>query len=101
MLHTQAISCPHCGSQDLLKHGKNASGTPRWRCKGCAKSFQLTYAYNACKPGIKQQIDNQILNSSGVRDTARILRINPNTVCNHLKKKAFAGKSQPGQAAPQ
>ena len=34
-----------------------------------------------------EQIDKQILNSSGVRDTARILSINKNTVIKHLKKK--------------
>ena len=36
--------------------------------------------------GVKEQIDTLILNSSGVRDTARILGINKNTVISHLKK---------------
>ncbi|MGB0881229.1 MAG: IS1 family transposase, partial [Polaribacter sp.] len=50
------------------------------------KSFQLTYSYKARMPGIKNQIDDLILNSSGVRDTARVLGINKNTVISHLKK---------------
>ncbi|MFV0247413.1 MAG: IS1-like element transposase [Tenacibaculum sp.] len=37
--------------------------------------------------GIKEQIDKLILNSSGVRDTARVLGINKNTVISHLKKR--------------
>jgi len=36
---------------------------------------------------MSKKIEDQILNSSGVRDTARILEISPNTVINHLKKK--------------
>ena len=41
----------------------------------------------AREPGVKEQIDTLILNSSGVRDTARILGINKNTVISHLKKR--------------
>jgi transposase-like protein len=87
MVHKQDISCPHCQSNDLKKHGKSRNGTQRWRCNVCSRGFQLMYTYNGHRPGIKAQIDAQILNSSGVRDTARILKINPGTVCDHLKKK--------------
>ena len=40
----------------------------------------------AREPDVKEQIDTLILNSSGVRDSARILGINKNTVISHLKK---------------
>ena len=32
------ISCPSCGSGDLIRHGKNDSRNPkdRWKCKNCA-----------------------------------------------------------------
>ncbi|MBK8442645.1 MAG: hypothetical protein IPL35_04135 [Sphingobacteriales bacterium] len=59
----------------------------RWRCNTCKKSFQLSYRHTANNVGIAEQIELQILNSSGVRDTARILSINKNTVVNHFKKK--------------
>ena len=86
MQHTQDIRCPHCLSSDLQKNGHSENGTQRWLCIGCRKSFQLTYQYNAHKPGVKEQITVLTLNSSGVRDIARILRINPNTVVSELKK---------------
>lgn len=69
------------------KNGHSENGTQRYRCKSCKKSFQLDYSYLAWKPGMKEKIDEQILNSSGVRDTARVLEINKNTVISHLKKK--------------
>ncbi len=86
MEHTQTINCPHCSSSNLHKGGLSKNGTQRWHCKGCKKYFQLTYRYKAREPGVKEKIDDLILNSSGVRDTARVLGINKNTVILHLKK---------------
>jgi len=86
MKHTQEILCPHCKSSDLQKNGHSENGTQRWRCVHCRKSFQLSYRYNARKPGVKEQIVELTLNSSGVRDIGRILGINKNTVVSELKK---------------
>jgi len=88
MKHTQDIQCPHCRSSRLQKNGHSENGTQRWRCVDCRKSFQLTYRYNARKPGVKAQITELTLNSSGVRDIGRILGINRNTVVSELKKNA-------------
>jgi transposase-like protein len=86
MIHSETIHCPFCHSDDLVKNGHNASGEQRWRCNKCKKSFQLAYKYNAWKPGIKEAIIEQTLNSSGVRDISRNLKINKNTVVSVLKK---------------
>jgi len=86
MKHTQEILCSHCESSDLQKNGHSENGTQRWRCVGCRKSFQLSYRYNARKPGVKEQIVELTLNSSGVRDIGRILKISNNTVITELKK---------------
>ena len=88
MHHTQDIHCPHCGKSDLQKNGHSETHTQRWRCNDCRKSFQLTYRYNARKPGVKEQIGELTLNSSGVRDIGRILQISTNTVIAKLKKNA-------------
>jgi transposase-like protein len=88
MRHTQSIQCPHCFSTDLQKNGHSENGTQRWRCVACRKSFQLSYCYNARKPGVKDQIIPLTLNSSGVRDIGRILKISNNTVISELKKNA-------------
>jgi insertion element IS1 protein InsB len=82
------IKCRHCQSEDLVKNGRSENGTQRYRCNTCKGSFQLDYTYNAWKEGVKEQIDSQTLNSSGVRDIARNLKIAKRTVTQHLKKKA-------------
>jgi len=47
----------------------------------------LDYHYKACEPGMTEKIVEMAINSSGIRDTARVLNINKNTVINTLKKK--------------
>jgi InsA C-terminal domain len=43
-------------------------------------------AYKGRSPQIKEQIIEMALNGSGIRDTARVLKISTNTVMNELKK---------------
>ena len=81
------IICRHCGSDDLVKNGHSENGTQRYRCNICKGSFQTEYTYNAWQPGIREQIEKQTLNSSGVRDISRNLEISKNTVISELKKK--------------
>ncbi len=50
----------------------------------------LEYQYKACEPGMTEKIVEMAINASGIRDTARVLKINKNTVINRLKKKKAA-----------
>ena len=81
------INCRHCGCDDLVRNGHSPNGRQRYRCNNCKKSFRSEYSYNACKPGVKEQIEKQTLNSSGVRDISRNPEISKNTVISELKKK--------------
>lgn len=90
------VLCPHCGSDDVVFHGKNSTGAQRLMCrnKECSKrTFQLEYKYNAYNPGVKQQIVEMAMNGSGTRDTGRVLGISKDTVTAVLKKqKNFPSK---------
>jgi len=48
----------------------------------------LIYRYKAYQPGIKERVVNMAINSSGIRDTARVLGISKTTVISTLKKAA-------------
>ena len=68
----------------------STSGERRYRCDNPAcltKSFMLTYRYKAYQPGIKEQVVEMAINSSGIRDTARVLGIAKGTVISTVKKK--------------
>ena len=92
MHHYRRIKCIHCNGKNLVKNGHSENDTQRWHCNECKKNFQLKYSYNARKPGVKAQISELTLNSSGVRDIGRILKISNNTVVAELKKN-FKNKS--------
>ena len=87
---TVNVQCPLCKSISVVKHGVSDEGKQRYQCKNntCNKNtFLLDYSYPAYVPGIKEKIIDMALNGSGIRDTARVLGVNMNTVMSELKKK--------------
>jgi transposase-like protein len=73
-----------------VKAGKSISGVQRYSCQNqecLTKTFMQKYRYKAYEPGIKEQVVEMAINGSGIRDTARVLHINKNTVIATLKKK--------------
>ena len=91
-----SVRCPHCHSDQIVKRGKTGCGTQRYLCQnatGATGSFLLDYRYQGRLPEVKHQIIDRSLNASGVRDTARVLRISTDTVLSELKKKEAALES--------
>jgi insertion element IS1 protein InsB len=91
-----AVRCPHCDSKQIVKRGKTSRGTQRYLCQNtaCARgSFLLDYCNRGCLPEVKPPIIALSLKASGVRDTARGLRIRTDTGLNELKKKEAVLKS--------
>ncbi|MFA2401659.1 IS1 family transposase [Escherichia coli] len=85
------IHCPRCQSAQVYRHGQNPKGRDRFRCRDCHRVFQLTYTYQARKPGMKELITEMAFNGAGVRDTARTLKIGINTVIRTLKNSRQSG----------
>jgi transposase-like protein len=88
----EPVLCPTCQSIHIVRHGLSAEGKPRYKCRNpdCQRcTFILNYSYQGHLPEVKQQIIEMALNSSGIRDTARVLKISPSTVIKELKKKGL------------
>src|SRR6266571_6481064 len=84
------VLCPHCHSDCVIKGGKTKAGQQRFKCQNTdcpCYSFQLDLLYKGRTPAIKEQIVDMSRNGSGIRDTARVLKISPTTVINTLKKR--------------
>lgn len=80
------VACCKCKETDfVIKYGKSNVGTQRYHCKQCKATFQLNYAYNGNRPETPERIVDMTMNGSGVRDIARVLKISPTTVVEHLK----------------
>ena len=92
-----AVKCLHCQSEAVVKYGKTSTGKERCRCQQsaeCGRTFVRSSAYPGCLPTVKQQIVDMTLKGSGIRDSARVLHVGPNTVLRELKK---SGRSVPGE----
>jgi transposase-like protein len=97
------VQCLHCQSTEVIKAGKQANGAQRYQCQNgrCARRiFLLQYQDRGRAPEIRRQVVDLALNGSGVRDTARVLRISPTTVIAILKKSLRASRRQPRVGTP-
>lgn len=81
------VKCIHCNSEKVIRHGIQ-KGKQRYRCQEnpCQRTFILDYTNQGCLPGIKKQIVDMCINGSGIRDTARVLKISTRTVIDTIKK---------------
>jgi insertion element IS1 protein InsB len=97
------VQCPHCQSTEVIKAGKQANGTQRYQCQNdrCVRRiFLLEYQDRGRIPDIRRQVVDMAINGSGIRDTARVLRISPTTVIAVLKKSRRASRRQSHGGAP-
>lgn len=89
IIHT----CRHCGSQNIVKNGHNASGSQQYWCKDCGKRGVLQ-----SKRGYTEEQKEQILAAynerSSMRGIQRTFGVSRNTLASWLKKR----RSQPETA---
>jgi len=92
------VECPYCHSPEVIKAGKQANDTQRYRCQndGCTRRiFLLQYQDRGRVPEVRRQVVDMAINGSGIRDTARVLCISPTTVIAILKKSRRHSTRQP------
>src|SRR5712664_1125884 len=85
------VHSPDCQGVDVVRYGKQRHGPQRYRYNNsdCPRHiFLLEYRNHGRLPTVKQQMVDMALNGSGIRDTARVLRVSPTTVITTLKKKS-------------
>ena len=86
----------------MIKAGKQANGAQRYQCQNdrCERRiFLLQYQDRGRALEIRRQIVDMAINGSGIRDTARVLRISPTTVIAVLKKSRRVATRQPRAGA--
>ena len=85
----EPVHCPNCGSINVVRQGKTAQSQQRYLCRNqecCRRTLIQEYTNQGYLPRVKQQIIQMAVNGSGMRDTARVLKISRNTVTQELKK---------------
>ncbi len=84
------VICPDCHSTDIVKHGLSGEGKQRYRCRNeecLRRTFLLDHSNQGAKRLVKKKIADMSVNGSGVRDTARVLKVSTSTVIKELKKR--------------
>lgn len=75
--------CPHCGSTSVIKYGKRADGTQKYRCNDCHKQFNIKsnsiVAHTRMNMDIWQSFIECMLQGLSLRVTAEICGISKNT----------------------
>ena len=92
------VQCPYCQSTAVIKAGKQANEIQRYQCQNgqCERRiFLLHYQHRGRVPEVRHQVVDMAINGSGIRDTARVLRISPTTVIAILKKSSHHSTRQP------
>ena len=87
---TITVKCPECGSDKIYRNGKTNRGIQVYECRNTEckrRTFQLEYYYKGSVPGIEAKIIEMAINGSGIRDTARVLKISQVKVMETLKKR--------------
>ena len=94
----QPVHCIHCHGTDIVKFGRKPEGKQRYQCRESSckgRTFILDYSRSGSLRSVKKQIIDMAMNGSGVRDTARVLHVSPNTVTRELKKRISVASSKP------
>ena len=84
----EPVPCPSCNTTNVVKNSKSDEGKQRYRCRNpkCRRSsFIQNYSYRGYLPEVKQQISDMVMNGSGIRADARVLKISPTTVIEELQ----------------
>ena len=94
-LHNRSCStasCPRCGDDRITRHGHffrrdDSRRIPRFRCKGCSRTFSragYSLFYRHRHRRLNERIRLSLVNSGTLRGTARMLRIDKETVARHM-----------------
>jgi insertion element IS1 protein InsB len=83
---TRTVTCPDCASEEVIRYGKTTNGYPRYRCKGCQRTFS-----DAPERGHTEQFKERVLAAyqerMSMRGIARTFHISRNTLTSWLKEK--------------
>ncbi len=85
MVHI-TVKCPQCGSDHIIKHGKDPKGVQKYRCKGCGYQFRLHPKSREHPPALVKQVLRAHQNRMSLRAIYRTFGVAQRRSSNGLKK---------------
>lgn len=90
---TITLTCPHCGSDQLVRNGRGANGKQRFKCHACGRQHRENPTPNCYPEERREEILKALHERSSLRGVARTFGVSRNTVTKWMKKKIM--NSQP------
>ncbi len=84
----EEIASPRCASPHVKKNGTTAHRKQKYQCIECRQQFITDYTYRGCLSFIRELVVPMTMNSSGIRDIARVLSISTQTVMKTIRERA-------------
>ncbi len=87
---THTLCCPACGSDQVIRHGTDAKGVQRYRCRACRYTFRQHPQPQGYTPEQKAQILAAYRERASLRGLTRTFGVSRTTVSAWLKEEAQA-----------
>ena len=84
---TKVITCPHCGSDDVVKNGFAPNGKQKYLCHACTRQSREDPSPNGYTKERKEEILRAYQERSSLRGLRRTFGVSPTTVIGWLKKR--------------
>lgn len=82
-------TCPYCQSTEgQVKNGLNASGTQRWLCRSCRRTYTPEPKPNGYAEATRLEAVKLYVDGMNLRRIARTLKVNHQSVANWVKAQA-------------
>jgi transposase-like protein len=81
------VLCFHCGSENLVKNGKNRSGKQQYVCRACGRSSTAGAQAKGHSEGFKAQILAMYFERPSMRGIQRATGVSRQTLTVWLKKR--------------
>ena len=69
------LTCPTCGSHDIIKHGLTRRAKQKHKCKDCERQFVEDPQWRVIPPDTKVNIDRLLLERVPLAGIVRVLQI--------------------------
>jgi transposase-like protein len=91
--------CPHClRTEQQVKIGHNASGSQRYKCKGCQRKYTPIASPQVYREAVRAEAVRLYVDGMNQRRIARTLGVSHQSVANWIKRHADSLPDQPPEA---
>ena len=81
------VTCPHCGSPDIVKNGHAPNGKQKYRCRACRRQSRDNPTPHVTPEARREEILRAYQARRILRGLARTFKVSRNTVTAWIKKK--------------